>query len=141
MLTGDATGEKVDGEGICVLLVEDNKPVGTFATQALRELGYDSVLVLNAEDALTELSKDCDRFHLVFSDIVMPGMSGIELGTEIRRLYPSIPVILTSGYSHVLAQNGTFGFELLHKPYSVEQLSRVLRKAVRWQAASKETSD
>lgn len=40
--------------------------------------------------------------------------------------------MLTSGYSHVLAQNGTYGFELLHKPYSVEHLSRVLRKVAAW---------
>jgi hypothetical protein len=40
--------------------------------------------------------------------------------------------VLTSGYSHVLAQNGKHGFELLHKPYSVEQLSRVLHKAITW---------
>lgn len=80
------------------------------------------------------MAKDCSRFNLVFSDVVMPGMSGLELGAEIRKLYPGIPVILTSGYSHVLAKNGTYGFELLHKPYSVEQLSRVLRKALRWQA-------
>lgn len=108
--------------------------MGAFATQALKELGYDSILALNAEHALAELAKDWSRFHLVFSDIVMPGMSGLELGAEIRKLYPDVPVILTSGYSHVLAKNGTFGFELLHKPYSVEQLSRVLRKAIRWQA-------
>ena len=38
-----------------------------------------------------------------------------------------------SGYSHVLAQNGTYGFELLHKPYSVEELSRLLRKVATWQ--------
>ena len=60
-------------------------------------------------------------------------MSGIELGQEIRRRHPNTPVVLTSGYSHVLAQNGTFGFELLHKPYSIEDLSRVLRKAAQWQ--------
>ena len=64
---------------------------------------------------------------------MMPGMTGIELGQEIRRLYHDLPVVLTSGYSHVLAQNGTYGFELLHKPYSVEQLSQILRKAASWQ--------
>lgn len=133
-MVDDAPIERVDGDGICVLVVEDNEPVGAFATQALKELGYDSILALNAEHALAELAKDWSRFHLVFSDIVMPGMSGLELGAEIRKLYPDVPVILTSGYSHVLAKNGTFGFELLHKPYSVEQLSRVLRKAIRWQA-------
>jgi CheY-like chemotaxis protein len=68
----------------------------------------------------------------------MPGMTGIELAQEIRKLYPDLPVVLTSGYSHVLAQNGTFGFELLHKPYSIEQLSRVLSKAGTWRKAQRE---
>ena len=105
---------------MCVLLVEDNEQVGAFAPQALKELGYDSVHAVDAERALDELAKDCSRFHIVFSDVVMPGMSGLELGQEIRRRYPDVPVVLTSGYSHVLAQNGKHGFELLHKPYSVE---------------------
>lgn len=78
-------------------------------------------------------TKDAGRFDVVFSDVVMPGMTGIELGQEIRKRYHDLPVVLTSGYSHVLAQNGTYGFELLHKPYSVEQLSRILRKAATWQ--------
>jgi hypothetical protein len=42
-----------------------------------------------------------------------------------------MPVVLTSGYSHVLAQEGSHGFELLHKPYSAEGLTRVLRRAIR----------
>jgi DNA-binding NtrC family response regulator len=67
---------------------------------------------------------------VVFSDVVMPGMNGIELAKEIARRRPDLPVVLASGYSHVLAAEGSHGFELLHKPYSVEQLSRVLRKAV-----------
>ena len=126
--------ELVEGDGLCVLVVEDNVSVGEFATEALKELGYDSVLAVNAEEALAELGKDCARFHIVFSDVVMPGMSGLDLGARIRRDYPDVPVILASGYSHVLAQNGKHGFELLHKPYSIEQLSRVLRKAISWQA-------
>jgi PAS domain S-box-containing protein len=118
-----------DGGGLCVLLVEDNEQVGAFATQALRELGYDSVHATDAERALAELERDRTRFHIVFSDVVMPGMNGIELGHEVRRRFPGVPVVLTSGYSQVLALNGSHGFELLHKPYSVEQLSRVLRAA------------
>lgn len=55
-------------------------------------------------------------------------MSGIELGYEIRRRYPSLPVVITSGYSHVLAEEGDHGFELLQKPYAAEALSRVLRR-------------
>lgn len=126
-----------DGIGVCVLVVEDNASIGEFAASALLELGYDSVLVDSPHRALAELSKNNDRFHVVFTDVVMPGMSGIELGEEVRRLYPDLPVVLTSGYSHVLAQNGSRGLELLHKPYSMEQLSRVLRKAAAWKTANR----
>ena len=122
----------VDGHGTCVLVVEDNTDVGTFAIQSLNDLGYATVLAADAEQALAELANGAERFDVVFSDVVMPGRNGIELGQEIRRLYSDMPVVLTSGYSHVLAQNGTYGFELIHKPYSVEQLSRVLRKVSAW---------
>ena len=120
---------------LTVLIVEDNEEVGVFARQTLQELGYDSRLTANAREALDVLVEDSARFDVVFSDVVMPGMSGIELGQEIRRLYPDLPVVLTSGYSHVLAQDGTHGFELLHKPYSMAELARVLRKAAAWQTA------
>ena len=129
----DPSAPLMDGHGTGVLVVEDNVDVGTFAVQTLRDLGYVPVLASNAEEALAELKRDADRFDVVFSDVMMPGMSGIELGHEIRRRHHDLPVLLASGYSHVLAQNGTYGFELLHKPYSVEELSRLLRKVATWQ--------
>ncbi len=61
----------------------------------------------------------------------MPGMGGVALAEELRRRLPDLPVVLASGYSHVLAEEGTHGFELLHKPYSAEQISRVLNKVSR----------
>jgi len=102
--------------------------VGTFATAALGELGYETVLAMDGPSALVELGTNGERFDVVFSDVVMPGMSGVELAQELRRKYPALPIILTSGYSNVLAKNGTDGFELLHKPYSIDELSRALRK-------------
>ena len=122
----------MDGHGTRVLVVEDNVEVGSFATQSLAELGYVTVWAANAEEALAELDKDASRFDVVFSDVVMPGMNGIDLAHRIREQHHDLPVLLTSGYSHVLARNGTYGFELLHKPYSVEQLSRLLRKVATW---------
>lgn len=116
----------------CVLIVEDNADVGEFAKQALAELGYEAMLVADGEAALLEIARNTRRFDVIFSDVVMPGMNGVELGQAIRGDHPDLPVILTSGYSHVLAQNGTYGFELLHKPYSLEQLSLVLQKAAAW---------
>jgi two-component system NtrC family sensor kinase len=122
----------VDGHGMSVLLVEDNIEVGTFARDALTELGYATTLVHDAKEALAELSRNAQRFDVVFTDVVMPGMSGIDLAQEIRRRHLDLPVVLTSGYSHVLSQNGSFGFELLQKPYSIEQLAGVLHKIGRW---------
>jgi signal transduction histidine kinase/CheY-like chemotaxis protein len=127
----DLSETPVDGDGLCVLLVEDNPEVGAFASDALEELGYESVHVVDAERALQELERDSSRFDAVFTDVVMPGMGGVELGREIRRRRLDVPVILTSGYSNVLAEDSAHGFDLLHKPYSVEQLSRVLHRAIR----------
>jgi two-component system NtrC family sensor kinase len=115
-----------------VLVVEDNIEVGTFARDALTELRYATTLVHSAIDALAELTRNAERFDVVFTDVVMPGMTGIDLAQEIRRRHVDLPVVLTSGYSHVLSQNGSFGFELLQKPSSIEQLARVLHKVGRW---------
>ncbi|WNC09330.1 ATP-binding protein [Pseudomonas coleopterorum] len=122
----DVPQELVQGHGTGVLIVEDNPQVGAFAMHSLTDLGYRPVLAINGQEALAELARDASRFKVVFSDVVMPGMTGIELAHEIRRRYAELPIVLTSGYSHVLAEKGTDGFELLHKPYSVEQLSRLL---------------
>jgi two-component system NtrC family sensor kinase len=130
----------VDGQGMSVLVVEDNAEIGKFAADALAGLGYRTTLVGNAIHALEELTSDAGRFDVVFSDVVMPGMTGIELAQEIRRRHHDLPVVLTSGYSHVLSQNGTFGFELLQKPYSIEQLARVLHKVGRWRKVKRATA-
>jgi PAS domain S-box-containing protein len=119
-----------EGASLCVLVVEDNVEVGRFATQILEDLGHRTVWATNAEEALEVIEKVPLRFDAVFSDVVMPGMGGIALARELQRRLPELPVVLTSGYSHVLAQEGVHGFDLIQKPYSVEQLSRVLRKVV-----------
>jgi PAS domain S-box-containing protein len=121
-------GQDENGRGCRVLVVEDNIEVGRFSTQLLQDLGYETTWAANAAEALELLDEDASRFDVVFSDVVMPGMSGVELGREIRQRYPNLPVVLTSGYSHVLAEEGRHGFELLHKPYAVEDVSRVLRR-------------
>ena len=117
------------GRGCRVLVVEDNAEVGGFSTQILQDLGYETAWAANAGEALALLGDGASRFDAVFSDVVMPGMSGVELGKEIHRRCPGLPVVLTSGYSQVLAEEGRHGFELLHKPYAAEELSRVLRRA------------
>ena len=58
----------------------------------------------------------------------MPGMNGIELGHAVKAQWPDLEVVLTSGYSHVIAEEGAHGFALLKKPYSIEGLLKALRQ-------------
>ena len=129
---GGAAAVSGSGRGLCVLVVEDNLEVGRFCTQILEDLGHRPVWAHNAEAALAELERgEAGRFDAVFSDVVMPGMGGIALARRLRAIRPDLPVVLTSGYSHVLAQDDAHGFELVRKPYSAEELARVLREAAR----------
>ena len=109
-----------------ILLVEDNQGVGGFASGLLRELDQTVTWVGDAQAALDILRARSEDFDLVFTDVVMPGMSGIELGKQVRELWPHLEVVLTSGYSHVLAEEGTHGFQLLSKPYSIDGLLAAL---------------
>src|SRR4029078_2954924 len=118
------------GRGYSVLVVEDNDEVGRFSTELLEDLGYRVKRVADAPSALALLATDEFSADLVFSDVIMPGMNGVELASIIRERYPGLPVILTSGYSEVLAENALRCFGLIQKPYAVEALSRILRKAI-----------
>jgi PAS domain S-box-containing protein len=118
------------GRGHRILLVEDNEHVGRVSSELLQDLGYATEWAADAQQALGLLARDAWAFDLVFSDVIMPGMNGVELATIIRERYPHLPVVLTSGYSSALAESAHYGFELIRKPYSVEALARTLRKAI-----------
>ena len=130
-----AISEDVRTGGGRVLVVEDNEDVGQFASQMLTDLGFEAVLESNAFAAIERLQTEEGRFDLVFTDVVMPGMDGVQFGRIVRERWPMIPVVLTSGYSDVLAKETDHGFPLLQKPYSVEGLSKTL-----WEAGQAQTS-
>lgn len=120
----------VRGSGQCILVVEDNADLGMIVRQSLEELGYATVMTTSAEQALIELAAGVERFAAVFSDVVMNGMGGFALGQAVRRMYPGLPFVLSSGYSYVLASEQKHGFQLLPKPYSLEELAQTLHQAI-----------
>ncbi|WP_144638614.1 PAS domain-containing sensor histidine kinase [Bordetella genomosp. 13] len=122
----DATGQELARRRI--LVVEDNDTVGSFVTNLLTEMGQDPAWVVDAAAALRALEDSQGGFDMVFTDVVMPGMNGVELAQRVRARWPAIRVVLTSGYSHVLAEQGSHGFELVQKPYSVDALIATLSK-------------
>lgn len=71
-------------------------------------------------------------FDLVFSDLVMPGaMDGLDLVREVRRRWPTTPVLLTTGFSGALAAVHEAGAPVLQKPYGLNALSAAVNDAVR----------
>lgn len=124
--------EYSDGGGTGrILVVEDNDRVGEHASQLLADLGYETVLAPDAASALEILGAEARSFDLVLTDIVMPGaMGGVDLARALSRTNPELPVVLTSGYSDVLADDGASEFELLRKPYSMEALSTLMRRVL-----------
>ncbi|MDM0022866.1 hybrid sensor histidine kinase/response regulator [Variovorax saccharolyticus] len=125
-----------DTLALTILVVEDNTSVGRICTEALNDLGHTTQWATDAQQALSILERGELRFDLVFSDVVMPGMNGLEMAQLIRSRHPGLPVLLASGYSDVMADVGVQGFELVQKPYSVDALVRLMRKALERPAAS-----
>jgi two-component system NtrC family sensor kinase len=108
-----------------VLLVEDHPDVSVVARDYLEQFGCKVIQAGSAEIAIEALNKRHD-IDLVLSDIVMPGMSGLELGRLVREYHPEIAMVLASGYSDKATVAIEEGFTLIRKPYSPETLRRTL---------------
>jgi two-component system, NtrC family, sensor kinase len=119
-----------------VLLVEDNPDVAVVAQDYLEQCGCTVVRADSAEMAVELLNTDTG-IQLVFSDIVMPGMNGLELARLVREHHPGVGLVLASGYSDKAAIAVAEGFSLLNKPYSLVALrTAVAQETARGSAAA-----
>jgi two-component system NtrC family sensor kinase len=127
---GTEAGEIRLTPGNRVLLVEDNEDVAEAATAMLDRIGCTVKHASAAEPALKLLAAG-EQFDLVVTDIVMPGgMDGVELARTLRVLYPSLPVLLTTGYSNAAQKAAGEKFAILLKPYQLGALERAIAEAV-----------
>ncbi|PSJ40822.1 hybrid sensor histidine kinase/response regulator [Allosphingosinicella deserti] len=110
-----------------VLLVEDNDHVREFAATLLEDLGHTVIQADEAEAALSILARD--PVDILFSDVVMPGISGVELARRARANRPELPVLLASGYSDEIIAGAGAEFDFVHKPYDAQQLGLALNAA------------
>ncbi len=136
--TGEAAAEEaphqtyVGGGDEIVLVVEDDADVRLVSVDALRGLGY---TVIHAEDgpsALAMLEKH-PKVDLLFTDIVMPGMSGRQLADQATADRPEIKVLYATGYTrNAVVHNGMLdaGVAFLSKPFTIDQLAAKVRQVL-----------
>ncbi|HDS1037154.1 TPA: response regulator [Stenotrophomonas maltophilia] len=120
------------GQAERVLLVDDTDSVRMMVGEMLSEAGYQVTLASDARQALRLLRQDPD-FHLLLSDVGLPGMNGRELADAAREINPVLPVLFITGYTERAADRETFlgsGMSLLPKPFSLLELLAAVRSAL-----------
>jgi PAS domain S-box-containing protein len=116
-----------------ILLVDDEELLVDIGTQILEFLGYRVVPFKNPEAALTHFRNQPHAFDLIITDFTMPGMNGIELVTQIRRVRADVPVILCTGYTEKLEpwEDGRLDIEIiLAKPFEMRLLAATVRSVI-----------
>ncbi|HEV2445352.1 MAG TPA: ATP-binding protein, partial [Candidatus Sulfopaludibacter sp.] len=128
-----ASGGVIAGSG-AILLVEDDELLRGLTTDALSSLGYTPLVAASGEEALELCGRPETRLRLVITDVVMPGMSGVELRDRMRTLRPDLKVLFMSGYaSDVIANRGVLmkGVHYIQKPFSIEELAAKIAETLR----------
>ncbi len=118
--------------GEIILVVEDEQRVRHFAVDALRELGYTALSAANPAEALKMLAMQ-PEISMLFTDIVMPDMTGRQLANAARDARPDLKVLFTTGYTkNAVVHNGMvdIGAAFLPKPYGMVDLARKIREVL-----------
>ena len=108
-----------------IIAVEDEDRVRAVSADALRELGYTVIEAADAAKAL-KIVENGRRLSLLFTDVVVPGLSGRELVDRLRAMGIDVPVLYTTGYTHnAIVPNGILEprTQLLTKPFTIEDLA------------------
>ena len=111
-----------------VLVVEDELLIRTDAVDMLRDAGFDVIEAVNADEAIMILEGG-STIDVVFTDIQMPGsMDGLKLAAAVKKRWPPIKIVATSGVLKVDEDDLPAGSRFLPKPYSSSQIVGALRE-------------
>lgn len=129
-----AEEDPVRGGSERILLVEDEPTLRVTVSTFLRRLGYSVVEARSGVEALERWREKKMKFHLLFSDMVMPqGMSGLDLAERLRADCPDLKVLISSGYSTELVQQGgkaLASVTFLQKPVAPIELAKAVRRCL-----------
>jgi two-component system cell cycle sensor histidine kinase/response regulator CckA len=116
-----------------VLVVEDEAIVRTLCVQILARLGYKVLQALNGKEAIAAAQRHGERIDLLLTDVVMPGMNGADLATQLVLHHPEMKVLFTSGYTDdAIVRHGVLdeGVSFIGKPYTPLALARKVREVL-----------
>jgi CheY-like chemotaxis protein len=112
--------------GLRILVVEDNLDSQYLVCEMLGVFGHETAGVTHAEDALPML--ESGHWQVLFSDVSLPGMSGVELARRALRSQPGLHIIFATGYDHSLLEQVEFPHTALQKPYDLDLLQAQLQQ-------------
>ena len=112
-------------QGARILVVDDDSDGAEAAGKLLETFGCNVSLVVSAGEALERIEEGAD-IDLVFSDVVMPDIDGLEFAERLNALRPGLPVIFCTGYTSAVEALTDCGAMALMKPYSADVLERVV---------------
>lgn len=114
-----------------ILLVEDEDAVRSFSVRALQNKGYEVFEASSGDNALELLAEQKPKIDLVVSDVMMPGIDGIEMGKHVREMYPNITIIYMSGYTEDKFKDDMGpGIHFLAKPFTLKQLAEKVKEVL-----------
>jgi two-component system, cell cycle sensor histidine kinase and response regulator CckA len=119
------------GEGT-ILLAENDDGVRAFILRVLRRNGYQVLAAANGEEAM-KLSHECERIHLLLTDVIMPGMGGPLLAVNLQKRHPEAKTIFMSGYSAAEIEGEKHAgkpLDILEKPFSPDRLLRKIQETL-----------
>jgi PAS domain S-box-containing protein len=111
-----------------ILVVEDDASVRNLSVDSLAELGYHVYEAVDGPAALRLIEEQ--PIDLIFTDMVMPGMSGLDLARSVRSVRPDIRILFTSGYARGEGAALDPGSALLQKPFTFHQLAKKIRETL-----------
>jgi two-component system, cell cycle sensor histidine kinase and response regulator CckA len=132
-LTGEGQLEQRARGTETVLITEDESSVRALAARILRDRGYTVLEASNGKQALDIAKEYAGEIHLALTDVVMPGIGGRELVSQLASVRPGIRALYVSGYTDdAIVHHGILdtGVAFLQKPFTVESLARKVREVI-----------
>jgi len=114
---------------IIILIVEDDRDLRESLATALRDEGYHAIAAQDADEAIASVK--AHKVNIVFMDICLPGMNGVEVYKAIKKIQPTATTVMMTGFfvqDLVNAAISAGAYDIIYKPFTMDDILKVIRK-------------